>query len=116
MKTYSLNTVLFLLTVASLLMPGCGGSRGDYGNGGSGSTYSISGTVTSTGPPMVVVYISISGYILGMTDSNGNYTIFGLPNGTYTVTPSSAALAFTPADKSVTINGSNVVSVNFTAP
>ena len=72
--------------------------------------------MTSTGSPMVGVTISISGYEPVKTDSSGNYSISDLFNGAYTVTPSSAALTFIPINKSVTINGFNVVGVNFTSP
>ena len=75
------------------------------------STYSISGTV-SGGANMV---INLSGFTNGSTatDSGGNYTFIGLPNGTYTVTPSVSG--FTPSSQTVTINGANVTGVNFTA-
>jgi hypothetical protein len=116
MKQYSLSAILLLLAVGSLLTSGCGGSGRGYGGGGSGSTYGISGTVTSIGSPTAGVTISISGYAPVKVDSICNYTIPILPNGTYTVTPSSAPHRFTPVNKSVTINRSNVVSVNFRSP
>ncbi len=38
-----------------------------------------------------------------LTDANGNYTISGLPAGTYTVTPALAGKQFTPASRQVTL-------------
>jgi len=38
-----------------------------------------------------------------------------LANGSYTVTPSNSGYTFTPVNQSVTVNGANVGSVNFTA-
>jgi hypothetical protein len=49
------------------------------------------------------------------TDGSGNYTISGLVDGTYTVTPSESGYAFTPGTQSVTISGAPVTGVNFAA-
>ncbi|MGA9753140.1 MAG: PKD domain-containing protein, partial [Acidobacteriota bacterium] len=56
-------------------------------------TYSISGTVTITacGQPLSGVTVSAGAGTPGTTDSAGNYTITGLPNGTYTLTASLAS-------------------------
>jgi hypothetical protein len=49
------------------------------------------------------------------TDANGNYTISGLQDGSYTVTPSLNGYTFTPATKQVTISGADVNGTDFTA-
>jgi hypothetical protein len=49
------------------------------------------------------------------TNSTGNYSITGLVNGTYTVTPSRSGYTFTPPSQSVTISNANQTGVNFTA-
>lgn len=48
-----------------------------------------------------------------ITDSNGNYTISGLPAGTYTVLPNQPGQTFTPATRILTLPPS-VSGVNFT--
>ncbi len=58
----------------------------------------------------------IGGALLTTTaDGSGNYNFTGLPNGTYTVTPSKSGYTFSPPNRSVTINGADVTGVNFTA-
>jgi hypothetical protein len=46
-------------------------------------------------------------------DANGNYTFTGLPNGTYSVTPTKGGSTFSPPSQTVTVNG-NVSGINFT--
>ena len=85
------------------------------------ATYAISGKVTLGAGLMLRglagVTITVSGAAIATatTDSSGNYTFTGLTNGGYTVTPSMAGYAFTPANRSVTISGANVTGQNFTA-
>lgn len=78
------------------------------------ATYTISGTVTSNGSGLSGVSISTSG-ASATTDSSGNYTLSGLANGTYTVTPSLSGYTFTPSSQSVSVNGANQTGINFTA-
>lgn len=47
------------------------------------------------------------------TNTAGYYTFFGVPAGSYTLTPSKAEYSFTPASRSVTINTSNIANQNF---
>jgi hypothetical protein len=47
--------------------------------------------------------------------STGSFTLAGIPNGSYIVTPSSSAAVFTPASLAVTINGASNTTANFTA-
>ncbi|MGA9750754.1 MAG: carboxypeptidase regulatory-like domain-containing protein, partial [Acidobacteriota bacterium] len=75
------------------------------------ATYSISGTVTMTACslPLAGVTVSAGSGTAGTTDSNGNYTISGLPNGTYTITASLVSYTISPYNFSnpVTISGGN---------
>ena len=78
-------------------------------------TFSLSGTV-SPAASGIGTTLFIGGALVSTTaDGSGNYNFAGLPNGTYTVTPSKNGYAFTPASGSVTINGADVTGVNFTA-
>jgi hypothetical protein len=47
-------------------------------------------------------------------DGSGNFSFTGLANGSYTVTPSRSGFTFTPASRSVTVNGANQTGINFT--
>ncbi|MGC8724815.1 MAG: carboxypeptidase regulatory-like domain-containing protein, partial [Acidobacteriota bacterium] len=88
--------------------------EGDVG-GGTGTTYSISGSVTVNGSGLTGVTVSAGSSGTATTDGNGNFTISGLANGTYTVTPSLSGYTFSPTSASETINGANLPGVNFTA-
>jgi hypothetical protein len=91
-------------------------------NGYAAGSYTITGTVTM---PVATYSISGSAGTSGATvtaglqgatsDASNNYTITGLANGTYTVTPSKSGCTFTPASTSVTIAGANVTGTSFTA-
>jgi serine protease len=77
-------------------------------------TYSVSGTVTnSAGTGISGVTVS-NGTVSATTNSSGAYTLTGLANATYTLTPSLSGYTFSPASRSVTVNGANVTGVNFT--
>jgi fibronectin type 3 domain-containing protein len=49
------------------------------------------------------------------TDSVGNFSFTGLPNGSYIVAPSASGYTFSPTTASVTLNGASITGVNFTA-
>jgi hypothetical protein len=80
-----------------------------------GTTFSISGNVTLGGGPLAGVTVTLTGAAAkaATTDALGNYSFTGLGNGAYTVTPSKAGTAFTPASSGVTIAEANVTGVNF---
>jgi len=67
--------------------------------GGNGATLTLSGVSTAS----------------ATADSAGNYTFTGLASGTYVVAPSHTGYVYTPATQAVTVSGSNVTGVNFTA-
>lgn len=79
----------------------------------SSQSLSISGNV---GPSASGVSIALSGTSIAntTTDSTGNYSVVGLANGTYTLTPSQSGYTFTPASATVTLNGASVSGENFT--
>ena len=72
-------------------------------------TYSISGSAGTSGATVSV------GSASATSDASNNYTISGLANGTYTVTPSKSGCTFSPTSLSVSISGANVSGQNFTA-
>jgi hypothetical protein len=61
--------------------------------------------------------ISWTGTASGSTtaDGTGAYTIPGLTNGSYTVTPSLSGYTFSPTSRNETISGSSISGVDFTA-
>ncbi|MBI4893844.1 MAG: carboxypeptidase regulatory-like domain-containing protein [Acidobacteria bacterium] len=83
----------------------------------SGVSYAISGQVTSGGSPLSGVTLTLSGSGSGTrtSDASGNYSFTGLaPGGNYTVTPTRAGYAFTPANSAFTSLAANQTA-NFTA-
>lgn len=83
--------------------------------GGAPATYSVSGRVTTSAGVGVSGVTIGTGSVSTTTDSNGNYTLGNLANGSYTLTPSRSGYSFTPASRSVTVNGSNLIGQDFTA-
>ena len=80
----------------------------------SGTTYAVSGAVTTaSGAAIGGVRVS-SGSATATTNTSGQYTLTGLANGTYTLSPSLAGYTFSPSSQSVTVNGANVTGRNFT--
>jgi trimeric autotransporter adhesin len=79
--------------------------------------FSVSGTVTSGGAPLPGVSINLTGAATKntTTDSNGNYTLTGLFNGAYTITPSKTSYNFSPTNLNINVNGANIAGLNFTA-
>jgi len=78
-------------------------------------TYTVSGTVALSGGTGVnTVAISDGLGHTTSTDASGNYTLSGLPAGSYTLTPSKAEYTFNPVNQAVTVGGSKT-GINFTA-
>jgi len=73
------------------------------------ATYSISGSAGTPGATLT------AGTKSALSDSLNNYSITGLANGTYTVTPTKSGCTFSPLSLSVTVSGANVTGKNFTA-
>lgn len=78
--------------------------------------YTISGSVrTPLGSPIAGATITLGGAVdtTVITDASGNYSITGLINGDYTITPSLTGYSFTPAQRIITIGGVSLSQMNF---
>ena len=78
--------------------------------------YSISGRIADAAnvgvPAVTVTYTgSTSGSV--STDTSGNYTITGLANGSYVLTPAKTGCTFNPTSTTVLVNGANLTGKNF---
>ena len=79
-------------------------------------THNISGRVTLNGSGLAGVSVSLQGTSFAtVTGSNGSYTLSGVSNGSYTIIPSLAGYTFTPANRPVNVNNSDVAEQDFTA-
>jgi hypothetical protein len=81
-------------------------------------TFAVSGTISPASAALdTTLRLSQNGTIVATTSGNssGTFTFSNIPNGTYTVTPTSSADTFSPGTQSVTISGANVSGVSFTA-
>jgi hypothetical protein len=91
---------------------------------GSTSTYTVNGQIiipncgVSSIPPITVTLTS-GGVVVQTTTTNtsGNYSFSGVPNGTYTVTPSivGPSSVFYPTTQAAIVNGNSVTSPYFQA-
>jgi hypothetical protein len=80
------------------------------------ATFTISGAISVTaGGSGATVTLTGKASAVTIASAAGAYTFTGLVNGTYTVTPSKAGRAFAPTSQTVTINGANIIAINFTA-
>ena len=77
------------------------------------TTHSLSGTIT--GDIQQGVTVAVDATHSATTDASGNYTINGLTDGNYTVTPTLTGYTFTPATASAAISGADVTGIDFIA-
>ncbi len=77
-------------------------------------TYTISGAITTAGGTGIGGVTVSTGSNSTTTNASGAYTLSGVVNGTYTLTPSLGAYTFSPASRSVTVADANVAGQNFT--
>ena len=116
-KSRSLRKCLaFPLALLPLFAFLCGCVGGVSPGSASSETFHLSGTISpqSVGNGTTV---ALSGLTSASTsgDSSGNYSFSGLANGTYAVTPSHPGYIFSPSVQNVSINGSDVSGIDFTA-
>jgi hypothetical protein len=109
---YTFNPVSMVV-----LINGANATTNFVATAASGSTYSISGTVTGTVQAGVLITLSSSTTGTTITDASGNYSFSNLASGdtyTYIVTPSLAGYTFTPDNSGNVILNANAV-YNFTS-
>lgn len=75
--------------------------------------YTINGTVDNAGVPMGNVTVSDGTRTATTNSTTGNYTIFNVPLGNYTINATKTGYSFTPTGISVTLNG-HYTGANFT--
>lgn len=75
-------------------------------------TWSISGTL---GPAGAGATVAVAGKLntLITADASGAFSLNGVPNGTYFLTPSKPGVPFTPTTRTVTLNGANSTGNDF---
>lgn len=79
-------------------------------------TYSISGSVAGAATDSVTVTLTGSVTSRSTTTASGGLFAFsGLPNGTYTLTPSRMGFTFSPPSAQVVINGASMSGTSFIA-
>ncbi len=77
---------------------------------------SLSGTITpSSSGSGTAVTLTGSATLTTTADVNGNFSFANLTAGTYTVTPSKSGYSFTPGSLTISVNGSSVSGLSFSA-
>jgi hypothetical protein len=77
--------------------------------------HNISGTVSGDTSPGVTITVTGTATATATTAADGTYTVTGLYDGGYTVTPSKTGYTFTPSSSAVTVSGANITGKNFVA-
>jgi hypothetical protein len=108
---------MVMLALASSLVAACGGGGGSSSGITKVPTYKIAGSVTSGGTGLSGATVTLEGLgtATAFTNSSGNYTFTGLPNGNYAVTVTKPDYSCTPKTASYTVQGASVLGANFTA-
>ncbi|MCP4136378.1 MAG: carboxypeptidase regulatory-like domain-containing protein [bacterium] len=84
--------------------------------------YSVNGTTLNNGERLSEVTVTLSGKarrgkpisFSTNTNNDGEYLFEEIPNGTYTITPSKESFAFTPSNRTVTIDSGEITVEEFT--
>ncbi|MCX5826104.1 MAG: SpaA isopeptide-forming pilin-related protein [Deltaproteobacteria bacterium] len=77
------------------------------------AAYSISGAVSGATLASVTINLTGAATTSTTTDASGNFSITGLANGAYTVTPVKTGYTFTPTSSAVNVSGANITGTNF---
>jgi hypothetical protein len=78
-------------------------------------SHSLSGAVSGDTLSGVTITVTGTATASATTDSSGNYSVTGVYDGSYTVTPSKTGYTFTPSSLAVTVSGVAVTGKNFVA-
>jgi len=83
-------------------------------NFSSAQTFTISGTISGAGGANATVKLTGATTATVTANASGVYSFTGVTNGSYVVTPTNTGYLFTPATRSVTVNGANATA-NFSS-
>ena len=116
------SAYVFTPSNRSVTLNGANVTGVNFTAGAAPSGFSIPGKITlsskglGAGSTLTLANAS-SGVVVASTtaDSSGNFTLTGIANGSYVLTPTSSAAAFTPVSRNITISGANSAAANFTA-
>jgi hypothetical protein len=110
----ALTTTLPIPPATVTVQSSAGGSDTEPVNIIRAPTFSISGRIRGFGVSVEGITVNITGPVnaSAVTDASGVFSVAGLINGTYTVTPAGPSRFF-PASRTVTISGANMVNQNF---
>jgi len=117
MKTsnFMLTTCQLMFALAlSMLLLGCGSGGGDRAGLGNSGKFNVSGSVS--GASVLGVTITLTGGktpVTATTDANGSYSLTGLVNGNYTITPVKSGFIFSPSSTAITVSGADVSDSKF---
>jgi hypothetical protein len=78
------------------------------------ASHAIRGHIAQTGGATVVIALSGASASTTSTDAAGNYGFTGLADGAYELTPTQAGNSFSPATRSVSVAGADVLAQDFT--
>lgn len=116
-----MKKILAIFSLLSLVVfYGCGGGGSGSFNVTTTDNHSVSGQVTAAGVGVSGVTVtatptgSTTAVATVQTNASGNFTFTNLKNGTYTVAASLAGFTLS-SNQQVTVNGSDVNGINFTA-
>lgn len=79
------------------------------------TTYTVAGSITGVGTSGTLLTLAGPVNATATTGASGTFAFNGLPNGTYTLTPSNAGMVFSPASQTITINGAHQLGLSFTS-
>jgi hypothetical protein len=79
------------------------------------STYSITGAISGAGGPAAKVTLSGASSAVTTADASGNFSLAGLVNGSYVVTPSATGYVLSPTSQNVTINNAHALALSFSS-
>jgi hypothetical protein len=101
----------FLMTPASQAVTISGANA--TANFSSAQTFTLSGTISGSGGSGATVKLTGTKTATVTANTSGVFTFAGLPNGSYTVTPSKGLHIYNPSNQTVAISGANKTGVNF---
>ncbi len=109
------------LSILILLIPSCGKDSptgSDNPSNGAAKTFAITGRILESGSGLSGVSVRLAGAgkdTTATTNSTGSYTFIGLPDGSYSLTPTKTDYTFNPQSFTVSVNGANFVAPDITA-